>query len=241
MENYEINFKLEVFEGPLDLLLHLISKNKIDILDIPIAQILSQYLDYLKQMEQMDLEITSDFIVMSAHLILIKSKLLLPSPKDEEEEDPRAELVNMLLEYQKYKEISGYFADKELAGRSSYVKIPEVIVSDEEYNVSHEVSDLYRAFTNMLGKKRDKMPPPISEFTAIVGREAVSITSRVSFILHLFLTNRRLSYNKLFENDTNRASLVATFLAVLELCKTNKVLIQGDFDNMEIVLADDED
>ena len=224
-----ITYHLDVFEGPLDLLLHLISKNKVNIYDIPIALILEQYNQALEEMKVRDLNVTSEFVAMSAHLLYIKSKMLLPRYEEEEaEEDPRAQLVQMLLEYQKFKEVSGVLNNRYEIGKDIYVKQQEPLEPDKKYKYVHNKTDLSNAILRMLDRAERKMPPPVSNFSGIVGREVYSVSSKVAFILKRLASAGVASFRGLFKKVETRSEVVATFLAVLELCKSNRVKISDD-------------
>lgn len=234
----EMTFHLENFEGPLDLLLHLISRNKVNIYDIPITQILAQYMAILEQAQTMDMEIAGEFITMAAQLVYIKSKMLLPRHEEEETEDPRAQLVEMLLEYQRIKEMTPYFRQRIDLGRDIFVKAPEVRVRTGPVEYRHIPDELALAARNMLEKVHRRMPPPIHSFVGIVGHETVSVSSRITVILKQFFTNTSLRFLSLFDNAKSRTEIVATFLAVLELSKTSRVRITGEGEDVELMLAE---
>ena len=228
-----MEFHLEAFEGPLDLLLHLIAKNKINIYDIPIAEILEQYLSYIDNMKQMDLDVASDFIAMAAQLMLIKSKMLLPRYEDEEEEDPRARLVEMLLEYQRIKEMSGFFSERGEIGRDTFVKPPEPLSPVREYRYQHERADLVRAVKEMFAGSGRKLPPPVDSFVGIVGTENIPVGTKVREILKRFYHEPDVDFMSLILHAKSRSEIVAYFLAVLELSKNRRILIEdageGDY------------
>ena len=232
-----MTFRLENFEGPLDLLLHLISKNKVSIYDIPVARILDQYLAVLDEARTMDMDVAGDFIAMAAQLIYIKSKMLLPTYEDEDEEDPRAQLVEMLLEYQRIKEITPYFRQQTDLGRDIFVKVPEPRDRTRPVEYHHTPDDLVLAARNLLQKVQRRLPPPIDSFTGIVGHEAVPVSGKITMILKRFLSHTRLRFQRLFEGAKNRSEIVATFLAVLELSKTRRVHIEGEGADVELTLA----
>ena len=235
----EITYHLEVFDGPLDLLLHLISKNKLNIYDIPIVEILEQYNEALEKMQERNLAVTCEFVAMSAHLLYIKSKMLLPKYDDiEDEEDPRAKLVEMLLEYQKIKEVSQTLNSKAEIGLDMYTKQPEIISPDKTYKYAHDRMDLRLAILNMLERAESKVPPKITNFAGIVGREIYSVGKKVAHILKRLLSNQKTTFIDLFENVRSRSEVVATFLAVLELCKTNRINISEE--NQSITLLAEE-
>ena len=233
-----MEFHLENFDGPLDLLLHLIAKNKVSIYDIPIAEILDQYMEVLHTAEAMDLDVAGDFVAMAAQLVYIKSKMLLPRHEEEEEEDPRAGLVEMLLEYQRLKQASEFFREKGELGRDIFVKQPENLgEAPKEYRQS--VNDLIRAANNMLRRAQRRVPPPASAFSGIVGREPVPVETRITAILRRFVHQIRLPFKRLFDDAKSRSEIVATFLAVLELSKTRRIRLEGDGEEIELTLTND--
>ena len=233
-----MEFHLENFDGPLDLLLHLIAKNKVSIYDIPIAEILDQYMEVLHAAEAMDLDVAGDFVAMAAQLVYIKSKMLLPRHEEEEEEDPRTSLVEMLLEYQRIKETASFFREKGEMGRDIFVKPPEQL-GDAPREYRQSITDLIRAANNMLRRAQRRVPPPASAFSGIVGREPVPVEGRITSILKRFLHHVRLPFRRLFDDATSRSEIVATFLAVLELSKNRRIRLEGDGEDMELTLIDD--
>lgn len=233
-----MEFHLENFDGPLDLLLHLIAKNKVSIYDIPIAEILDQYMEVLHAAEAMDLDVAGDFIAMASQLLYIKSKMLLPRHEEEEEEDPRTSLVEMLLEYQRMKETAVLFREKGEVGRDIFVKPPENLgAAPREYRQS--VADLIRAANQILRRTQRRVPPSVKAFSGIVGREPVPVEGRITAILKRFLSHVRLPFLRLFDDAKNRSEIVATFLAVLELSKTRRIYLEGDGEEMQLKLMDD--
>lgn len=236
-----MEFHLENFDGPLDLLLHLIAKNKVSIYDIPIVSILEQYLEVLHASHVMDMDVSGDFIAMAAQLVYIKSKMLLPRYDDEAEEDPRAGLVEMLLEYQRMKEVTPELKSRSEIGRDIFIKPPEVLEGAPVQEYHHSVSELVRAANAMLQKAQRRLPPPAHVFSGIVGREPVPVAIRIASILKRFLKNTRLTFLRLFDDAQNRSEIVATFLAVLELSKTRRVVFEGEGESIELTLTDTED
>lgn len=231
----ELQFKLEAYEGPLDLLLNLIAKNKVSIYDIPISLILEQYLIEIEKMKDFDPDITSDFIAMAAELVLIKSRLLLPKDVNEDELDPREKLVEMLLEYQKYKEISSVLLDKNTVGQDLFVKKPEVFEKNKE--VEGKVDQLANALRDVLEHLKDKESPSPRVFEKLVGTEPYPVEDKISKILNKFIRQENLNVNTLFLEANSRTELVAVFLAILELCKIQKIFILGDGDDMVLSLS----
>lgn len=230
-----IEFKINEFEGPLDLLLHLIKESKMDIMNIEIESITKQYMDYLNEQEKMNLEIASEYLVLASELLEIKSKMLLPSFKndeEEEEEDPREELVNRLLEYQAYKEITKVLQEKENLRKEIYTKSPENIKNyiDEvkEINIDVSLDDLVEAFKKFLERKKDNKPLK----TKVTVNE-ISVSSRRHDIKRLLKDKKKVSFFELFPVVT-KEYVVATFLAILEMAKSRELVItQNDtFDDI---------
>lgn len=229
-----MDFKINEFEGPLDLLLHLIRESKMNIMDIEIEKITDQYMNYLDLQEKMNLEIASEYLVMASELIELKSKLLLPNPKNEEgeEEDPREELVNRLLEYQAYKEITKVLQDKENLRKEIYTKAPENIRNyvEEDVSITTDVTldDLVEAFKKYLERKKETKPLQ----TKITVNE-VTISSRRHDIKNLLRTKKRVSFFELFP-VVSKEYVIATFLAVLEMAKSHELTItqDGTFDDI---------
>jgi len=230
-----IPVKLEVFEGPLDLLLHLIEKNKIDIYDIPIALITEQYMDYLKEMEKQDLDNMSEFLVMAATLLKIKSRMLLPQEESEEEEpeDPRQELVERLLEYKMYKFMSLELRDRHTdADKMMFKKStlpPEVADFKEEINLEELIGDLTLAklndiFRSVMKKQVDKIDPVRSKFGKIE-KEEVNLSEKMRYVQEYGLANKKFSFRKLLEEQHDKMDLIVTFLCILELMKMGRVSI----------------
>ena len=230
-----IEFRINEFEGPLDLLLHLIKESKMDIMNIEIESITKQYMDYLEEQEKMNLEIASEYLVLASELLEIKSKMLLPSYKDEneeDEEDPREELINRLLEYQAYKEITKVLQEKESLRREIYTKSPENIKNyiDEvkEINIDVSLDDLVEAFKRYLQRKQDNKPLK----TKVTVNE-ISVSSRRHDIKRLLKTKKKVSFFELFP-VISKEYVVATFLAILEMAKSQELRItQNDtFDDI---------
>ena len=224
-----MDFKINEFEGPLDLLLHLIKESKMDIMNIEIELITKQYMDYLDLQEKMNLEIASEYLVLAAELLEIKSKMLLPRQtveENEEEEDPREELVNRLLEYQAYKEITKVLHEKESLRREIYTKSPENIKNyiDEVTEITADVSldDLVDAFKRYLARKKDNKPLK----TKVTVNE-ISVSSRRHDIKRLLKSKKRVSFFELFPVLT-KEYVVATFLAVLEMAKSGELTIKQE-------------
>jgi segregation and condensation protein A len=238
-EHDPMHVKLAVYDGPLDLLIDLIKKNEMNVYDIPVAEITRQYLDYLKVMKQLDLEVAGEFIVMAATLIYIKSKMLLPTDRDEEDgegEDPRAELVRKLLEYQAFKE-----AAKELGllqterGKVFTRQITDYYLGEmdpEDAGVdtfSANFFDLIVAFQNVLAKKEPKGEHEVFE-------EVISIEEKMMQIQSYLAEKKRISFNEFFSERWTRNELIATFLAVLEIVRTRFAWVRQEKQFGEIVI-----
>ena len=229
-----MDFKINEFEGPLDLLLHIIKESKMNIMDIEIEKITEQYINYLNLQEEMNLEVASEYLVMASELIELKSKMLLPNPKNDEgeEENPREELVNRLLEYQAYKEITKVLHDKENLRREIYTKSPENIRNYVEENVSITsdvtLDDLVDAFKKFLERKKDSKPLQ----TKITVNE-ITVSSRRYEIRNILKQKRKISFFELFP-IVSKEYVIATFLAVLEMAKNKELTIsQNDtFDDI---------
>ncbi len=236
----EVTFHLESFDGPLDLLLHLISKNKVEITDIPIAEILRQYLEYIKIMQEFDLDVASEFITMAAHLMQIKSKMLLPVYEDEAEEDPRAQLVEQLLEYQRFKEAGGYLGEKSELGRDLYVRGQEPLEKDySDIVYDNTAEQLLKAIDDILQRAERRLPPPITAFKSIVGKESVPVGGRITHILHLFTKQESIKLEDLLLTSQSRSEIVAYFLAILELSKNGRVVLDYEDDDYYLRLSTD--
>ena len=224
----EVTFHLEVFDGPLDLLLHLLSKNKVEIQDIPIAEILEQYLSYIRQMQEFDLEVASEFITMAAQLMYIKSKMLLPVYAKEK---PRAGLVEALLEYQRIREAGSALNLRSQIGSELFVKGQEPLEkckADVQYSYDSEV--LVRALESILSRAERRLPPPVEAFRGIVGHETVPVDDKIRDVVRRFVHSERLSFRELAFSARSRSELVAIFLAVLELSRTHKIMIEETVD-----------
>lgn len=241
-----ISYKLEQFEGPLDLLLHLIEKNKVSIYDIPIAEITEQYLDYVSRMEREDLNVVSEFLVMAATLLDIKSRMLLPAQETEEgeEEDPRAELVKRLLEYKMYKYMAFELKDRELDAEKVFYKAPTIPKEVARYEPPVDLdklldgltlAKLQSIFEAVMKRQEDKVDPIRSRFGTIK-REPVSLEQKITSVMDYARKHRKFSFRSMLERQGDKLEIVVTFLAVLELMKLGKIHLTQEhlFDDMEI-------
>ena len=246
-----IPVKLNVFEGPLDLLLHLIDKNKIDIYDIPIVEITDQYMEYIHAMEKEDLGIMSEFMVMAATLLDIKCRMLLPKEVNEEgeEEDPRAELVQKLLEYKMYKFMSYELKDRLDEAAGIYYKketIPDEVkayrepVDPQELLRGLTLEKLNQIYKSIVRKQADKLDPIRSKFGTIE-KEEISLSDKMLEMKEYASKHRKFSFRKLMENQTSRIQLIVTFLSILELMKMGHVQVQQEFlfDDIQVEVVTD--
>ncbi|CAH2031706.1 segregation and condensation protein A [Trichlorobacter ammonificans] len=222
------SIKLDVFEGPLDLLLHLIRKNELDIYDIPIALITRQYLDYLKFLQELNLDLVGDFLVMASTLLQIKSRMLLPVEESEEgegeeQEDPRAELVRRLIDYQRYRDAGIELGTRELLGREVFVRpVAEAELAGlgpDEGPLELELFELVEAFRLLLARL------PVARVHEVAARETLSIVDAVNEILSLLQERESLCFDDLFNEEMTRERLVVSFLALLELCRIRLVRV----------------
>ncbi len=220
--NYKL--KLEFFEGPLDLLLYLIKKNEVNICDISIADVTEQYLQYIELMKLLDLDVIGDFLVMAATLIQIKSRMLLPQEEtqEEEEEDPRSELVKRLLEYQKFKEAATELREREVKQKEFFVRPADDSIKAEhqEKEVYFEASlfDLISAFSNAL---KDL---PKEAFYEII-KDEYTVDEKIHDLLHMLLIKPEVSIVDLFKRSRNKLEVVAYFLAILELIRLKEIVV----------------
>lgn len=221
--SYEVD--LEVFKGPLDLLLHLIKKHEMDIYDIPIAEITAQYLAALDAMKSLNLDIAGEFLVMASTLVHIKSRMLLPveaeADSEEEEADPRAELVHRLLEYQRYKQAAVTLDEYHILGRDVFARSCCEDTEESEGNAELQPVGIFELVEALQGLLREAPPEPVHE----VVREKLSVAERVSMLLKLLGDCRSLAFEALVSRRPNREELVVTFLALLELAKLRMIRI----------------
>ena len=248
-----LDIKLSDFEGPLDLLLHLIDKNKIDIFDIPIVEITDQYMDYLHSMEEEDLGVMSEFMVMAATLLDIKCRMLLPKEVNEEgeEEDPREELVQKLLEYKLYKSLSydlkdkmdsaagHFFKEQQLPGEVLLYREP---VDPQELLAGLTLEKLNEIFKSVLRRREDKVDPIRSRFGKIE-KEEVSLSDKMLEMKAYAKKNRRFSYRSLLTKQSSRTQMVVTFLSILELMKMGHIHVDQEtlFGDIQVEVLDDPD
>jgi len=215
----QMDVSLDVFEGPLDLLLHLIKKDDLNISDIPIAQITQEYLGYLDLMKDLNLEMAGEFLVMASTLVAIKAQMLLPAPDALEEEtgpDPRAELVNKLLEYQRFKEAAGVLSVYKEKAKDIYYRAIPPPFSQDDFTLRASVFDLLTAFKRVL----DQAPREIGQIL----REEITIESKIREVLDLLEAKSSVAFEELFSGGCRRIDLIVTFLALLELIRMKQIV-----------------
>ena len=234
---------IDNFDGPLDLLLHLIKEQDIDIYDIKIEDITKQYLDYIRHMKELNLEIASEYLVMASELIEMKSKMLLPKKKEKEdddyEEDPRELLIERLLAYKRYKEVTSEFKDLELTRKMVFTREPDNLnryVKEDENSEELGVADLIDAFNNLL--KRKELDRPIAKK---ITKKELSVTEKVNKIKNILRNKKKINFEDIFEVST-KEEVIISFLSVLEMVKKDEILLtqEGNFKNIVISLKEGE-
>lgn len=235
----KILYKLDSFEGPLDLLLTLIQRNKVNICDIPIVEITAQYMEAIENIEEASLDNTSEFLVMASHLLYIKSKMLLPkNDENEDEEDPREELARRLIEYQQFKEASKELRKTEFSTKDMVFREAEKIKFPvPDYDIKHEADELVEAFNSIFQRHMSRAKPEKRAFSKIVGREKVSVDDMVEKICKALRHGRRVQFETLFGPEDSKPEMIATFLAVLEMIKLNKLYANYDESVKDFVLT----
>ena len=241
-----IPVKLEVFEGPLDLLLHLIEKNKVDIYDIPIVEITNQYMEYIRGMQHEDLNVMSEFLVMAATLLDIKCRMLLPKEVTEEgeEEDPRQELVEQLLQYKMYKYMAFELKDRELDSGQVMYKSPdipeEILEYAEPVDLDQLLGDLTMAklgevFREIMKRQAEKIDPVRSKFGKIE-KEEVSLSDKFVYVHEYMRQHKRFSFRQLLLEQKSKMHIVVTFLAILEMMKLGEIHVEQENTCGEIMI-----
>jgi len=220
------------FEGPLDMLLQLIAKHKMNIYDIEISALLEQYMEQINKMQENQMEVSSEFLEMASRLVYIKSVSLLP--KYDEAEELKKELEGQLLEYQECRQMAAHLG--KMACYDIYTKAPSNIKFDMTYTRKHLPQDIAKAFFAAVGRGKSKLPPPREAFSGIVERKVVSVSSRVVYVLRQLWGGTPVKYRNLFVDGSPKSELVATFLAVLELVKNSRIRIDGDGDAADVKL-----
>lgn len=225
---------MEDFEGPLDVIFLLLSKNKIEIQDVSIAAILEQYLAYLDEMKRLDMDIASEFITMASHLMLIKTKMLLSAAEAAEAQSELDQLRQSLIERQRREVIEQIrtaitvLEPRNDIGRCLFTKAPEPLRRNVEYRYQHDVSDMLRALDDIAERNQRRLPPPTVNFKGIVGKEPYPVARKAGEVLRTLLLRGVERLRNLFRGNRSRSEIVATFLAILDLCKTNSVTLEDD-------------
>ncbi|MBE6781524.1 MAG: serine protease [Ruminococcaceae bacterium] len=232
MENILL-YKMDEFEGPLDLLLQLIARNKLNIYDIKISVLVEQYLEQINLMKENEMDVSSEFLEMASRLLYIKTVSLLP--KHEEAEQLKQELTGELLEFSICKQVAEKFATM-TDGFDTFVRPPEPFEADKTYVLSHDSVDIYNAYITAMGRMDRRISVPTKAFTKIVAKKIYSVSSKIIFVMRNLWGKGRKNLNSLYASSRDRSELVATFLAILELAKANRVRISGDSENTEIEL-----
>ena len=238
--------QMEDFEGPLDVIFLLLSKNKIEIQDVSITAILEQYLAYLEEMKRLDMEIASEFITMASHLMLIKTKMLLSAAEQAEAESELDILRQSLIERQRKEAVEQirtaitWLEPRNEIGRCLFTKEPEPLPKEQSYRYQHETMDLLRALDNISERNQRRLPPPTVNFKGIVGRERYPVGKKTVEILRRLVLRGVERLKNLFKGNKTRSEVVATFISVLEMCKTGSVSLEDDAtgENPNIRLVD---
>ena len=228
------NEGMEDFEGPLDVIFLLLSKNKIEIQDVSITAILEQYLAYLEEMKRLDMEIASEFITMASHLMLIKTKMLLSAAEAAEAESELDQLRQSLIERQRREAMEQMrvaitaLEPMNDVGRCVFTKAPEPLRKDNTYRYRHEPEDMIRALEEIAERNQRRLPPPTVNFKGIVGKEPYPVSRKAKEVLRNLILRGIDRLKNLFRGNKSRTEIVATFLAILDLCKTNTVSLEDD-------------
>ena len=239
--------QMEDFEGPLDVIFLLLSKNKIEIQDVSITAILEQYLAYLEEMKRLDMEIASEFITMASHLMLIKTKMLLSAAEAAEAQSELDVLRQSLLERQRKEAMEAvrtaitWLEPRNEIGRCLFTKQPEPLRRDQTYRYRHQPEDLLKALEDIAERNQRQLPPPTVNFQGIVGKEPYPVTKKAGEVIRRLVLKGIERLKNLFKGNRSRSEIVATFLAVLELCKTNSVTLEDDVsgENPNVRLLDE--
>ena len=235
MEN-KISYKLAEFEGPMDLLLHLITKHKLDIYDIPILQLVEQYTSYVREMQEENMEVASEFLAMAARLVYIKTVSLLPVY--EEADELKKELRDELLEYRDCKILAGKLATMTDGFNYTVREVTESVSPDNTYKRLHEPEELLSAYSLAAGKKLRRLPPPIDSFKTIVTKKIVSVGSKIESIVTTLKKKRKRKLYDIYKEAKSRSDLIAAFLAVLELAKNKTIFVSGEGEDIQIELLE---
>lgn len=232
----KISYKIDVFEGPMDLLLHLISKHKLNINDIPIVELVNQYVDYVRLMQEQDFDVAGEFLEMAARLIYIKTVSLLP--KHEEAEVLKKELTGELIEYRDCKLMAEKLSHQ-TEGFDRFVRPAQEGYINYDYERFHEGEELLNAYISAAGRGKRRLPPPLDSFKVIVAKKFVAVASKVGNVMKKLFGGKKVKFLTLFEDAKTKSDMVATFLAVLELAKTKKINIEGEMKNPSVQIINE--
>ena len=238
LETKKYSIKINNFEGPLDLLCHLIDKNKMDIYDINISQITDQYIDYINNMEKMNLDVTSEFLVMASTLLYLKSKHLLPKTQDDEEEISEEELIRRIIEYKKYKEITKKLKENYLEYSKRYFKMQEEIeLPKQKIGTDFDKNIIPTLYRNLIEKNKDKINENASNIEKIAIVETYSVGNTVKEMYKALIKYKKFTFNKLFSpKKRNKKEVVTAFSGLLEMSRRNKVITEQEelFGDIEV-------
>ncbi len=232
MENNFL-YKLDDFEGPLDLLLQLIARNKLNIYDIKLSVLIEQYLEQIEIMQRNDADIASEFLEMASRLIYLKTAKLLP--KHEEYERLKDEFCGELIEYQTCRQIAAMLGEQ-TGGFDKFVRGQLQVELPKTYGLTHEKEVIFDAYISAVGRGQRKLPPPTTAFTRIVAKKIVAVSTKIVYVMRNLFNRGPQRLGKLYSSAKSRSELVATFLAVLELCKANRIAVSGEGEQAEIKL-----
>ena len=233
MSQTVLSYKLESFEGPLDLLLQLIARNKLNIYDIPLLELIDQYLEQIKLLKEDPMEVGSEFLEMESRLLYIKTGSLLP--KHEDVAKLKEELTGELLEYMVCQQMAKKLSEMQ-GGFNKFIREPAEYDFDKTYDLIHEKEDMFSAYLSAVGRGKRKMPVNDAPFRKIVAKKIVSVSTKIVFVIRNLFKGGKKSLQSLYKTAPSRSELGATFLAVLELFKANRVKVEGEGDGMAITL-----
>lgn len=230
----KMSYKLEVFEGPLDLLLTLIAKNKLNIYDINVSELLEQYMQQIDLMRENEMDVASEFLEMAARLVYIKTVMLLP--RHEEADELRDELSGELIEYSICKQMARQLATM-TEDFGQFVREPVKLPVNKAYKRKHEPIELTEAYMAAVGRGMRHLPPPVDNFKPLVAKKIVAVSTKVVYVLRNLRKKTKVKFDALFSQSKSRSELVATFLAVLELVKARRVTVDGEGEKMTVTLC----
>ena len=228
-----LSYKLDGFEGPLDLLLQLIARNKYNIYDIPLLDLIDQYLAQMERIKQDEMEFESEFLEMASRLLYIKTVSLLP--KHDEVVKLKEELTGELLEYMVCQQMAKKFSEMQ-DGFNLFTRLPADVEADKTYVLKHDKGVMFDSYISAVGRGQRRLPPSTAPFTRIVAKKIVAVSTKIVFVIRTLWKGSKHKLLDLYKTAESRSEMVATFLAVLELCKANRVRVEGDGENQQISL-----